>query len=837
MSPPLPRLALALGALASLARCAPDTRCATTAPQCTAAVSAACTGALTPLNLPAAQAPSGCLFDAGPRVSSDASAQGFPVGETLVQQSFGSGPPCATRVTVTDPEPPALTCANLRAVRAVPGASLALPLPAATDRCGAARVTAEPASSAARGPVSARYTATDASGNTARCEGTALLLEAPAPAHLRVAHAALGQDGRTSLTLVWDRGPETDATHFRVESAPAPSGPWSAAATVGASSPRYEEPGMQGTQRYYRVVALVEGAEGGTTEPLRALALSSTSYDLGVQPVPGLDVPAVASAGTPQTSSAPLRAVVRYPTELAAGPFPLVLLLHGNHGNCRLASYDYSGNNPNRDDTCVTTNDGRCPPGSAPSPNAQGLAYLAETLASHGYVVASVDANALNCRELRTPTGSDGLISQRGYLLLEHLRRWRTWSTDAGAAPFAGLFRGRLELSRVGLFGHSRGAEAVASVRGLAARSTDLAGLTLGSVFSLAPTNFDDPQPGGVPFATLVPACDGDVATYNGVQLYDRTRRLTAGRAPTAQLFLARADHDYFNTEWRFDDNWTGLPSCEPTEVGEPAIQQRALELFVPAWFDGTLPQGAALEPWLRAAGDLPPSLDVYIADGAPADLRRSYSSAEHLLVDDFEDADPLTNLLGGSWSFTGGFEPSMPVLCTGGAAPFCDRRFAVTASGQTLRLEWPHQNAADAPVRAALALDWRSPDATAIATLSPTGSADLSGYTAVAVRVASRYSALNAPDRPPHDFELRLVDAAGHRASARASEVASIPHLYLSMYSRAVLQTVRFALAGLAQRSTPPLDLAHLARLELALSVPEVAPGSLLLSDVEFQR
>ncbi len=88
--------------------------------------------------------------------------------------------------------------------------------------------------------------------------------------------------------------------------------------------------------------------------------------------------------------------------------------------------------------------------------------------------------------------------------------------------------------------------------------------------------------------------------------------------------------------------------------------------------------------------------------------------------------------------------------------------------------------------------------------------------------RVA-RGGAHQRADPTPNDLEVRLVDADGHRASARVSEVTTVPHLYRSQYARAVLQTARFALAGMAARATPPLDLRRLRAVD---SRPPRCPG-----------
>ncbi len=111
----------------------------------------------------------------------------------------------------------------------------------------------------------------------------------------------------------------------------------------------------------------------------------------------------------------------------------------------------------------------------------------------------------------------------------------------------------------------------------------------------------------------------------------------------------------------------------------------------------------------------------------------------------------------------------------------------------------------------------------------------DASGYRVLSLRVSSRASRFNPDDRGAQDFEVRLVDADGHRGAARVSEVTTVPHLYTSTYPCAVLQAVRLTLAGLAARGVPPVDLHRLRSLEVGLSVEELPTGSILLDDIEF--
>ena len=166
----------------------------------------------------------------------------------------------------------------------------------------------------------------------------------------------------------------------------------------------------------------------GTKGPL---AVTATSYDFGdeaYQPK-GLG------------GKVELRADVHYPTDLSAGPFPLILFLHGNHSACYKgdrAGYRWP-----------------CPPGWLPLPNEAGYDYLATRLASWGYIVASVAGNGVNV--LGNEVDDTGML-QRGLLLEKHFDLWNQWDT-IGGDPFGTQFVGAVDMTRTGVMGHSRGGE------------------------------------------------------------------------------------------------------------------------------------------------------------------------------------------------------------------------------------------------------------------------------------------------------------------------------------------------------------------------------------------
>lgn len=119
-------------------------------------------------------------------------------------------------------------------------------------------------------------------------------------------------------------------------------------------------------------------------------------------------------------SQLPLNGRVWYPE--GDGPFPLVLIVHGNHSMAQFSD--------------------------------PGYAYLGEHLASRGMIAVSVDENFLNGHMLADAGGAE--MPLRGWLLLKHLQQWRTWNETP-----ENLFYQQVDLNRVALIGHSRGGEAV----------------------------------------------------------------------------------------------------------------------------------------------------------------------------------------------------------------------------------------------------------------------------------------------------------------------------------------------------------------------------------------
>ncbi len=244
------------------------------------------------------------------------------------------------------------------------------------------------------------------------------------------------------------------------------------------------------------------------------------------------------------------------------GPFPLVLVVHGNH-----SMQEYSD---------------------------PGYAYLGERLASRGFITVSVDENFINGSWSGDFRGNE--IPARAWLLLMHLKQWRQWSQTAGNP-----FYQRVDMDRIALVGHSRGGEAAP----LAARFNTLPafpdnaalafdfGFNIRSLVTLAPTDYRYERRvvlEDINSLTLQGSYDSDERSFSGTRQLQRTTFSDGSDGFAAGLYIHRANHGQFNAVWGSTD--TGPPSSwllntEPLIDG--ADQRRIAQLYITAFMEATL--------------------------------------------------------------------------------------------------------------------------------------------------------------------------------------------------------------------------------------------------------
>ena len=278
----------------------------------------------------------------------------------------------------------------------------------------------------------------------------------------------------------------------------------------------------------------------------------------------------------------PRNARVWYPD--GTGPFPLVLVVHGNHD-----MKDFSD---------------------------PGYDYLGNLLASRGIILASVDENFLN-GSIRNENDA------RGWMLLKHLELWQSFNDSVG-----GPFHGKVDMERIALIGHSRGGEAVghAAAFNRLAHYPDDASLEfdfdfgIRSLVAIAPVDGQyKPADRFVPvhdvsYLVFHGSHDGDVTNFAGLRQYQRVQ-LGADDFKSA-VYVYRANHGQWNTVWGANDN--GRRSSRILDLRAllaPEAQRRFAEVFVSAFLEATLRDDDRYLPLFRdhrVAGDwLPPTMYV----------------------------------------------------------------------------------------------------------------------------------------------------------------------------------------------------------------------------------
>lgn len=288
------------------------------------------------------------------------------------------------------------------------------------------------------------------------------------------------------------------------------------------------------------------------------------------------------------------------------GPFPLVLIVHGNH-----EMEDFSD---------------------------AGYAYLGELLASQGFILVSVDENFLNSSlaDMVNPLARRGGAENdaRGWMLLEHLVQWRSWNADPKHP-----FYGKIDMDHLGVVGHSRGGEGVAvaaAFNGLDHYPDDATlpfnyHFKLGAAAAIAPIDGqyktrDRPTPlKDVNYFVIHGSLDGDASSFAGSSQYSRDELTGEVPAFKASVYVKDADHNQFNTSWGRND--LGLPWAfllDKRSLLKPDDQRQIAKVYLSAFLQATLMGKDGYRPFLqdprRGAAWLPKGyLAADYADGGTA--------------------------------------------------------------------------------------------------------------------------------------------------------------------------------------------------------------------------
>lgn len=386
-----------------------------------------------------------------------------------------------------------------------------------------------------------------------------------------------------------------------------------------------------------------------------------------------------------------LRGVLCHPartagsTSLPTGSerLPVAIIVHGNH---TAVDFDVADSGGARTTETVITSAGPVSITKIPArasvrhevESFRGYRYLQEHLAAAGIVSMSIDTNAAN--------ETNSLIRFRADLVLEALDHLRSLNADRSSP-----FHDRLDLTKVALVGHSRGGDAVAMASDLNRQRGAATRYGVRAVVAVAPTDFTGMLAAAdrlrmrstrtASFLCVYGSHDGDVSgrfsaaalgqgwgfVGTGFRHYDRAS------TQRAMVFVHGATHNRFNSIWvdpaahspgspaqllarSKADNFADAPTVDPTlpasssfptpasrrdaRVLSEADHQTLAREYVGGW----------LALWLlgkfseqqRFIGAAPNSLGTPI--GLQWKLGRTIRG-----VDNFDDADPGRNQLGGT--------------------------------------------------------------------------------------------------------------------------------------------------------------------------------------------
>jgi len=299
------------------------------------------------------------------------------------------------------------------------------------------------------------------------------------------------------------------------------------------------------------------------------------------------------------------------------GPFPLTLIVHGNH-----SMIDYS------DD---------------------GYGYLGNLLASRGIIAVSVDENFLNGHWSGDFMGKE--MPARAWLLLKHLEQWGKWNTEDGHD-----LTQKVDMDNIMLVGHSRGGEAVSIAAAYnklpyfpdeAKEKFDF-NFNIKGVVALAPTDYRYNRKiilNNVNFLSLQGSYDSDEVSFWGMRPYRRLQYTDSISRFKAGVYIHHANHGQFNSTWGNSD--FGIPSkwllnLDPLLKEEQ--QQETAKVFISAFAEATLKNKQAYKAIFKNVAIAKQWLPIehYLTHFEPSDLNTIADFEEDLDITTANDSTSL---------------------------------------------------------------------------------------------------------------------------------------------------------------------------------------------------
>jgi hypothetical protein len=496
------------------------------------------------------------------------------------------------------------------------------------------------------------------------------------------------------------------------------------------------------------------------------------------------DIPA--SPAWPFTAAnVPINGLLRVPQ--GPGPFPLVLIVHGNHS-------------PEENST-------------------PGYGYLLELLASQGMIAGSVDCNFLN-------GFSFGENDGRAIVHLEHIKQFQLWNQQSGH-PLCG----QVDLAHVMIAGHSRGGEAVghashfnrldAVVPNLGDPPVPLDGsrglgpyhFNLKAVVAIAPTeNQYQPVNGPVVikdnYVILHGSRDGDVWPFPGSQTYDRAHPIDLDH-PTQEaegfkslLWIYGANHNFFNSVW--------------AKEGNPFISRADQETIAKVYFSA-IAQGVLQRR----------SQYLNLLKDAQGSQQAGWISPTIRLVSQYQDPQRL---------FIVHYEEDSVLTTT--SPPVAGRIDSTNITAQELSFNQGASGNLYQQTKG-LKVSWDAAGNRYVITLNP-GGLPLGTLHLIALRSGQSNDSKNLIDKL-QNFTLALSDGT-HTYGVKAANIAPLPYPadinFPQGTRRSVMQTLRIPLRLFSEQG---VDVYNLRQISLLFDEPIVGTttvrGSLYFDEIQLSH
>ncbi|HXS36298.1 MAG TPA: T9SS type A sorting domain-containing protein [Flavipsychrobacter sp.] len=516
--------------------------------------------------------------------------------------------------------------------------------------------------------------------------------------------------------------------------------------------------------------------------------------------------------------SVEVRGSVHYPTDLSAGPFPVLVFLHGRHETC----YDTT-------DPSNISQDWPCSGTYAPITSFNGYDYLAKTMASHGYIVISISCNAINAGD---DTVSDGGMQARAELMQHHLDLWNKYNT-VGGAPFDTMFVGKLDMNNIGTMGHSRGGEGVV----FHALYNKLLGSPYGikAVLTLAPVNFSRKVLHQIPLMNIAPYCDGDVSDLEGVHFYDDARYTdSTDETPKYSVLFMGANHNFFNTVWTPGsyiaggaDDWEYFfsdtdPQCGPDNPAnkrfDTTTEKAAFNAYAAAFFRMYIGHETAFAPILQVNNITPPasskldSSQVFVSYHPGHTDRFDINRIDKLACD-------TINTIDGKVTETGLL---LPGICGGGPLLYMYDCEAGLGPDQK-----PHDGDIYAAGLAQMRLGWSS-GADYYQNEVPLPDQDLTSFESLMFRTSVDFPKSTSDSNL--DFSIQLIDSAGNISSRNVSNYTNAlfhqPGIEPGDLPKIVFNTIRMPLSDFSG-----IDMTKVRKIKFVFD--KSTKGTILISDL----